>query len=190
MQTSLKLVNLVRDKGGEIAGNWAKDVRKNAKTPFYHHLSEEKILPQAIHFYEHMLEVINLKDPFSGSRDYFSKYAERLYREEIPLNEAVYALVLMRRHIWLYAEFQATFITAVEQKQAIESLLRTILTFDYIIYFVTQKYEALLKAENEAGGAKKKGDYVINWPGWSSLWGEGRTGKRDEAQSNQNGHAR
>jgi hypothetical protein len=187
MQTSLKLINLVRDKGEEIAKSWAKDVRKNAKTPFYHNLSEEKILPQAIHFYEHMLEIINLPDPFSGARDYFSKYAERLYRDGIPLNQAVYALILMRRHIWLYADFQATFITAVEQKQAIESLLRTILTFDYILYFITEKYEALLKTEQET---KKKGDYVINWPGWSSLWGEGRAGKKDEEKSSQNGHAR
>ena len=107
------------------------------------------------------------------------------------MNEAVYALILMRRHIWLYAEFQATFISAVEQKQAVESLLRTILTFDYIMYFVTQKYEELLKSELAAERVmKKKGDYVINWPGWSSLWGEGRVAKKDEMQSSQNGHAR
>ncbi len=184
MKTSLKLIELVRDKGEDIAKNWARDVRKNAKTPFYHDLSDEKILPQAIHFYEHLLEIVNLDDPFAGARDYFSGYAERLYRDGVPLNEAVYALILMRRHIWLYAEFQATFITAIEQKQAVESLLRTTLIFDYILYFVTETYGTLLKRQATLKGTnRKKGDYVIPWSSWASLWGEGRD-KKEEAFHN------
>lgn len=189
MKTSLKLIELVREKGEAIARNWAKDVRRNAKTPYYHDLPEDRILPQAIQFYEHLLEIVNLDDPFAGARAYFSKYAERLFREGIPLNEAVYALILMRRHIWLYAEFQATFITAIEQKQAVESLLRTTLIFDYIMYFVAETYETLLKGQAESERAKKKSDYVIPWTSWASLWWEGR-GKREEESHNLNGHAR
>ncbi|HOX00569.1 MAG TPA: hypothetical protein PK545_08080, partial [Deltaproteobacteria bacterium] len=147
MKTSLKLIELVRDKGEDIAKNWARDVRKNAKTPFYHDLPDDKILPQAIHFYEHLLEIVNLDDPFAGARDYFSGYAERLFRDGVPLNEAVYALILMRRHIWLYAEFQALFISAVEQQQAVESLNRTILLFDYATYVISDRYQELMKGE-------------------------------------------
>jgi hypothetical protein len=190
MKTSLKLIELVRDKGEDIAGNWARDVRKNAKTPFYHDLPDEKILPQAIHFYEHLLKIVNLDDPFAGARDYFSGYAERLYRDGVPLNEAVYALVLMRRHIWLYAEFQVTFITAIERNQAVESLLRTTLIFDYIMYFVTETYETLLKRQAAPKRTtRKKGDYVIPWSSWASLWGEGRD-KKEEAFHNLNDPAR
>ena len=184
MKTSLKLIELVREKGEAIARNWAKDVRRNAKTPYYHDLPEDRILPQAIQFYEHLLEIVNLDDPFAGARAYFSKYAERLFREGIPLNEAVYALILMRRHIWLYAEFQATFITAIEQKQAVESLLRTTLIFDYIMYFVAETYETLLKDQGASRRTtRKKGDYVIPWSSWASLWGEGRD-KKEEAFHN------
>jgi hypothetical protein len=53
----------------------------------------------------------------------------------------------MRRHIWLYAEFQTLFISAVEQQQAIESLSRTILLFDYATYVITERYQELMKGE-------------------------------------------
>jgi hypothetical protein len=85
------------------------------------------------------------ENPFELVLNYFEQYAEDRYREGIPLHEAIYALILMRRHIWLYAEFQAIFITATEHRQAVESLSRTILMFDYAMYIITWKCQALMK---------------------------------------------
>ena len=96
--------------------------------------------------------------PFQEARKFFSRYADERFAEGIPLHEAVYALILMRRHIWLYAEFQAIFITAVEQHQAVESLTRTILMFDYATYVLAERYEELMRREmNERVKAKKAG---------------------------------
>jgi hypothetical protein len=86
-------------------------------------------------------------EPCRHAEIFFEHYAEKSCREGIPLHEAVYALILMRRHIWLYAEFQAVFIVAVEHRQAVESLSRTILMFDYAMYFITRKYLELMKVE-------------------------------------------
>ena len=91
----------------------------------------------------------------------------RRFAEGLPLHEALYALILMRRHIWLYAEFQAIFITAVEQHQAVESLTRTILMFDYATYVLAERYEELMRREmNERVKAKKKGE---EWGFYKSL---------------------
>jgi len=49
--------------------------------------------------------------------------------------------------MWLYAEFQSLFNDELEHKQAIESLSRTILMFDYIIYAVANKFWKLMKLE-------------------------------------------
>jgi hypothetical protein len=70
--------------------------------------------------------------------------------------------------MWLYAEFQATFITSIEQQQAAESLNRTILMFDYATYQITEKYQELISRDVDrklgavktimmegAGGGKK-----------------------------------
>ena len=63
----------------------------------------------------------------------------------IPMDEAVYALILLRRHTWLYAEFQTIFSSGIDQRQALDTLSRTILIFDYAIYEVTKEYQALMK---------------------------------------------
>jgi hypothetical protein len=147
MLASLKLIDLVENNAEYIARQWAKDVRKNQKTPFYHGLSEDKTVPQAMRFYEQFRRIFTSDNPFEAARSFFSQYAEERYRDGVPMHEAIYALIMMRRHIWLYAEFQAVFISAVEQKQAVDSITRTMLMFDYAMYSISQKYQELIRGE-------------------------------------------
>lgn len=142
-----KLIDLTESHAEKIARQWAQDVRTNARTPSYRNISDEKIIRQATEFYCHFREMFFNDDPYEQAEKYFEGYAEQRYQEGIPLHEAVYALILMRRHIWLYAEFQAIFITAMEHRQAVESLSRTILMFDYAMYVITRKYRELMKLE-------------------------------------------
>ena len=54
--------------------------------------------------------------------------------------------------MWLYAEFQAIFMTALDQYKAVESITRTIRLFDQGIYIISKKYGELEKAR-KAGGS-------------------------------------
>ena len=144
---SMKLVDLIEGHADAIAQQWAKDVKKNHRTPSYHNIPEGILVPMAVRFYDNFSQMFYTDKPAELSRPYFSQYAEEHYRHNIPLGEALYALILMRRHIWLYAEFQTLFISAVEQKQAVDSLVRTILMFDYAITFISQRYQELTRAE-------------------------------------------
>lgn len=144
MLASLKLLDLMASNSEAIAANWAKDVTRNARTPFYHDIKESYLIPQAADFYHRLSAVYTMKDPYPTIRDFMSKFAEKRFKEGVPLQEALYAIILMRRHIWLYAEFQAVFITITEQRQALDSQTRTILIFDYIAYVLTEKYVSLM----------------------------------------------
>ena len=144
MLASLKLLDLMASNSEAIAANWAKDVTRNARTPFYHDIKESYLIPQAADFYRRLSAVYTMKDPYPTIRDFMSKFAEKRFKEGVPLQEALYAIILMRRHIWLYAEFQAVFITITEQRQALDSQTRTILIFDYIAYVLTEKYVSLM----------------------------------------------
>jgi hypothetical protein len=144
MLASLKLLDLMASNSEAIAANWAKDVTRNARTPFYHDIKESYLIPQAADFYRRLSAVYTMKDPYPTIRDFMSKFAEKRFKEGVPLQEAPYAIILMRRHIWLYAEFQAVFITSTEQRQALDSQTRTILIFDYIAYVLTEKYVSLM----------------------------------------------
>jgi len=147
MVASLKLIDLVESHAEQIATQWSRVVVKNPFTPFYHNRPAERLIPQAVRFYRNFRKLFLEPKPAEASDGYFTGYAERRYREGVPLHEAIYALILMRRQIWLYAEFQAIFNTAVERQQAIESVTRTILMFDYAVYFITKRYRELMKLE-------------------------------------------
>ena len=144
MLASLKLLDLMANNSEAMARLWARDVIKNARTPYYHRFSEDRIIPQAADFYRKLSAVYTLKDPYPAVKEFMTKFAEARFREGVPLREAIYAVILMRRHIWLYAAFQAIFITIIEQHQALDSQTRTILIFDYIIYALTETYETLM----------------------------------------------
>jgi len=147
MTGSLKLVSLIETHAESMAQQWAKDVKKNSRTPSYHNLPEDILVSMAERFYDNFSQMFYTDKPADISRPYFFQYAEEHYRQNIPLSEALYALIMMRRHIWLYAEFQTIFISAVEQKQAVDSLVRTILMFDYAITFISQRYQDLTRSE-------------------------------------------
>lgn len=149
MLASLKLLDLMANSSESIAKQWVKEVVKNPKTPYYHSLDQENLIPQAVEFYQKLSRVYTDKDPFTAIQKFMGKFAEERFNEGVPLHEALYAIVLMRRHIWLYAEFQAIFITIVEQHQAMDSQTRTILMFDYIAYALTEKYMTLMKSNSK-----------------------------------------
>jgi hypothetical protein len=142
-----KLIDVTEHNADKIARQWFGDVRKNPKTPSYHDLSEEKAIPMAVEFYQRFRRLFDAEKPFEEAKRIFVLYADECYTNEFPLQEAIYALTLMRRHMWLFADFQALFTTAIEQRQAIESLNRTILLFDYAIYVITQRYQDRMKGE-------------------------------------------
>lgn len=149
MLASLKLIDLVEKNAEEIAKQWVPNVKTNKRTPHYHNMPVEKLLPQAVEFYRQLRNLMMSSKTFEETQEYFQKYAKTCYDDGIPLHEAVYALVLMRRQMWLFAEFQFTFVTVVENQQAIDSITRTILMMDYAVYKITQYYQDFMKLESK-----------------------------------------
>ncbi len=145
MLASLKLVDLVKNNASEIADFWVKDVKKNRRTPHYHGFSREKLIVLAEEFYRQLANLVISANTYEETQKYFYDYAENAYKEGIPVHEAIYAVVLMRRHMWLFAEFQDVFSTNVEQQQAIDSIIRTILVMDYAFFKIAQYYRELLE---------------------------------------------
>jgi len=142
---SSKLVDIAENHSREIAVRWYFDVIKNPRTPSYHDMSEQNAFPQAEEYYRNFRALFLSEKPYEMAYQFFSRYAEARYREGIPESEAIYVLSLMRRHIWLYSDFHITFVTTDERKQAIESLNRMMLIFDYAVHVITGKYKELLK---------------------------------------------
>lgn len=148
---AVKYIELMERHAEEIAKNWAKDVRQNTKTTYYKFLDEQKIISQCVKFYHYFSKMYADEKISEDVLTHFKTYARETYEWGVPMDEAIYALILMRRHIWLYAEFQSVFTSSIDRVEAIDSLNRTILLFDYAEYEITKDYQDLVKK-----GAPKK----------------------------------
>ncbi len=140
-----KLLDFAERHAEEIARQWCKSIRTSPRTPSYHSIPEEECFPQAALFYRNLRRLYFTEEPYQEASDYFTQYAEARNAEGIPLHEAIYALIMMRRHIWVFAEFQALFISAADLYQAVESINRVVLIFDYAVYIVSRKYQELTR---------------------------------------------
>ncbi len=145
MVDSIKLLDVTEQNAEEIAKYWAAEVQKNRRTPHYQNIPKEKLIVYAVDFYQNLRKLLVPEDRFSVTKDYFYKYAKKCHAMGIPLHESIYALVLMRRQMWLFADFQAIFINAIEHSQAIDSIMRIMLMMDYAIYEISEYYLAVDK---------------------------------------------
>jgi len=151
-----RYVELAQSHAQEMAERWADDIQNNIKTTFYKKLDREKIVAKCVGFYHNFSRMFVDDKPSKDALEYFRTYARESHVMGVPMEQAVYALSLMRRHIWLYAEFQIIFSTAIDQEQAVDTLSRTILVFDYAAYEITKEYQDLISREKAGGKPIKK----------------------------------
>lgn len=151
MIDSIKLLDVTEQNAEEIAEYWAIDVQKNKRTTYYQNIKKEKLIIYAVDFYRNLRKLLVSDNRIEITQEYFKKYAEKCQKIGLPLQEAIYGLILMRRHMWLYADFQAIFIDALEHNQAIDSIMRIMLMMDYAVYEITQYY-----LDNMPRDSKKK----------------------------------
>jgi hypothetical protein len=142
-----KLIEIAERHAQEISEQWCKDIKTNNRTPSYHAVPQEECVAQAVIFFKNLSRVYFSQRPNRDLYEYFTQYAADRYNDGIPCPEAVYALFLMRTHMWEYAESQAIFVTPMDHLKAIEALNRTTRIFELGVFFVTQKYDSLKKGD-------------------------------------------
>lgn len=137
-----KLLDLSQRHGKTIAEQWYGAVSTNPRIPSFRKIPKDGLITKAEYFYTHLKELYFSENPYWEMQQFLERsgYFEFTRSFEIPLHENIYAIIMMRRHIWLFADTQALFNTALDMWQALESINRTLLLFDYAIFILSQKY--------------------------------------------------
>jgi hypothetical protein len=138
-----KLIDTTRHHSDQISREWARAVRSNPRTPSYHSLTEDECVRHAMSFYKNLRQMLFSERPYNEIGEYFTTYAEERHKEGIPLHEAVYALIMMRLHLWLFADFQGPFLSGLDKNQAVGAINTTIRIFDHGIYLIIKTYGRL-----------------------------------------------
>ena len=92
-----KLMNLAEDHAREIAEQWYKTVTTNPKTRSYRKVSKYKLVNEAENFYRYGKTLYFAQSAYDAATAYFTAFAENQIYENIPLDEAVYALIMLKK---------------------------------------------------------------------------------------------
>jgi hypothetical protein len=137
-----RLMQMCEKYADTIAEKWYQALSTNPRTSSYSAMSKPACIRHATGILKNLTQMYFEEDCFRTVERFFDKngFAEDNFARGIPLEEVFYALVLLRRHIWLYAEYSAMFDTAEDLYPLVQSVNRVLLVFDYATFITTQKY--------------------------------------------------
>lgn len=142
-----RLMDLCSQHADEIAEQWLQSILKNSHTSTFVCNPRESCLRHASFIYKNLRRMYFAENPYKEVLSIMDAtgYAEEQYSRRVPLSQAVYALIMMRRYVWLYAEISDLFNTTSDMYLVLQSTNRILLLFDYAVYILIEKYEKMAK---------------------------------------------
>jgi hypothetical protein len=136
-----RLMDMSQRHAEEMAEIWYKSLSTNQRTKSFLAMPKAACMRHAVTIYKSLADMYFAEDCFKAVENILdvSGFAEDFYARGIPLEEVFYALVLLRRHIWLFAESEAIF-NDTDMYNALDGINRVLLVFDYAGYIVARKY--------------------------------------------------
>jgi hypothetical protein len=146
-----RLMQFCARNRSQIAEQWYKALSNNSKTQAYRSMPKEACVRHAEFIYINLEKLYFAENPESVGVHLLDVdgFVEDHFARNIPLEQVVYSVILLRRHIWLYAESQALYSGVDDMMQMLDNVNRVLLVFDYLIFIVTRKYHFMLKQSME-----------------------------------------
>ncbi|HNY64116.1 MAG TPA: hypothetical protein PKM41_01680 [Deltaproteobacteria bacterium] len=144
---SEKIVSLIKDNASLLTERLMEDLLSRQETRSYRNL-DRAVLKNRVFDVYNWLDAWLQGDKAKGEiRNHYVEMGRQRFREDIPLEEAVMALMLIKRHLWLFVEEQNYSESSFMLHQALEFNNRVVLFFDRAIYFTVMGYQdELLKS--------------------------------------------
>ena len=146
-----QLLDFRSQRAGRIAEEWYNNVSANSRTTGYRAIPREACLRHAMAIYSNLAEMCFAEDSYKAVERVLDveSFAEDHFARGIPLEEVLYALTLLRRHLWFSAEREAASSDVAEYYHGMDSINRVLLVFDYAAHIVARKYrEMAIKTHN------------------------------------------
>lgn len=139
---SKNLVDLIHRNTDTLTRRVMADIKKHPGAATYRVLDEAKLYSRVFEVYNEFNHwMLEETDKEAIERVYTALGRQR--REEgFTLSEVIQALIISRRHIWLLVDSEGFLDTALDLRNAIDLVNRSILFFDRAIYFTAVGYES------------------------------------------------
>jgi hypothetical protein len=142
-----KLVDLIQNNSEMLANRFLEDVLSREETKSYKKLHEKEVYRRGYEVYSRLESWLKKDNQKNELQEHYKALGKKRCDEDIPLHEVIMALMLIKRHLWLYILETQFFNSSFEIYQALELNNHVILFFDRAIYFTTIGYEEALAAK-------------------------------------------
>ncbi len=149
------IVQRIKENAVKLSDRVIEEILTREETKGYRTLDRHVL-------YRRIYNVYSMLDAWlSGShvkgeiKTHYTELGRQRFQEEIPLEEVLMALMLIKRHLWLFVQEQNFFDTTFMFHQALEFNNRVVLFFDRAIYFTAMGYQEELHAS--LGRAQRSG---------------------------------
>ena len=150
MVVATKLVKIIEKNSSTIAERWVDDVTTLQYTRSYWNVPREELQERAESICDRIGYFLGRRLPRERLASFYKRLGQTRREQGYGVEEVVMALMLLKRHIWLYIVQEGFLTTNLELYQALELNNRVVLYFDRAIYYVTQAYSE----EDEKEGIK------------------------------------
>lgn len=137
---SNKFVRLIEENHQEIIEHFMNDVLRNKKTVAYAKLDAHDLYEIGSRVYRELSKWIAKDLPKEEVKAYYHKLGKIRLEEGIPASQFFQALVILKRHLWLFIKGQLE-NEITDYKQALEVSNRIVLFFDRAAYYMLTGYE-------------------------------------------------
>lgn len=140
MVIATNLIKIIEKNSSAIADRWVDDVTTSPYTRSYWNESVEELHERAQNVCSRMGYFLGRRLPRERLASFYKKLGVARRESGYAVEEVVMALMLLKRHIWLFVLQEGLLRSNLELYQALELNNRVVLYFDRAIYYVTQAY--------------------------------------------------
>lgn len=136
-----RFVEIIEENHQAISEQYMNDLLKNPETVAYRNADRQKIYEGADRIYRELSKWIVKQYSKAEIAAYYRKVGQLWFDQGIPFSQAHKALVLQRRHLWLFI-LDKLYYDASLYKEALDLNNRVVLYFDRAIYAMLEGYES------------------------------------------------
>ncbi len=136
-----RFVEIIEENHQTITEQYMNDLLKNPETPSYRTLDRQKIYEESDRIYREMSTWIVKQYSKTEIAKRYIRLGQDLFDQGVPFSQASKALILQRRHLWLFI-LDKLYYDASLYKEALDLNNRVVLYFDRAGYYQLQGYES------------------------------------------------
>ncbi len=136
-----KLITILEKSSEELTERIMKDLLAREETRHLRDLRQSRVYALVYDVYGMLISWLSGEKTKGKIIEHYIELGRQRYNEGVPLSEMLMVLMLIKRHIWLFAIEKKVIDPSFPLQQVLELNNRVVFFFDRAMYFVSVGYE-------------------------------------------------